>query len=154
MKKFLVIAGIMLPVLALTAYAGMRYLGMYSSDPVYTHGGLAIDGYDPVAYFTEAKPEKGAPEYSTQWNGARWQFASAEHRDAFVAAPEKFAPQFGGYCAYGMAQGHTAKIEPDVWTIVDGKLYLNFDQDVRGKWQANQGQFIKDAGANWPKVLR
>jgi YHS domain-containing protein len=113
---------------------------------------LALKGYDPVAYFTEGKPVRGKPEYTAAHDGATYQFTSAASRDAFLAAPAKYAPQYGGYCAFGMASGYKAPIEPDAWTIVDGKLYLNYNQSVRTRWSADIPGFIRKADANWPSV--
>jgi len=119
-----------------------------------TFFGVAIKGYDPVAYFTDAKPVKGESDYSFEWNGARWQFASAAHRDAFKAAPEKFAPQHGGYCAWAVSQGHTASIDPAAWKIVNAKLYLNYSADVQKKWATDIPGNIAKADENWPKLLK
>jgi YHS domain-containing protein len=114
----------------------------------------AIRGYDPVAYFTQGAPVRGRPEFSHQWQGATWRFASAENRDKFAAAPEKFAPQYGGYCAYGVAGGYAVSIDPNAWSIVDGKLYLNYSLGVRKSWQADIPGYIRKADANWPRVLQ
>lgn len=114
--------------------------------------GLALKGYDPVAYFTEGKPVQGKPEFTARHEGATYRFASAANRDAFLAGPAKYAPQYGGYCAYGMASGYKAPIEPDAWTIVDGKLYLNYSQSVRDRWSSDIPGFIRKADANWPSV--
>jgi len=115
--------------------------------------GVAVAGYDPVAYFAERKPVKGKAAISYQWKGASWRFSNEKNRDAFKAAPEKYAPQYGGYCAYAVSQGATAKAEPTAWTIVDGKLYLNYDKGVRKSWEDNKASYIKAADKNWPKVL-
>ena len=121
--------------------------------PVYSSFlGGAIQGYDPVAYFTEGKPVKGKPEFSHQWKGAAWRFASAANRDRFAAAPEKYAPQYGGYCAYGVASGYAVKTEPDAWSVVDGKLYLNYDRSVQASWVKDIPGYIRKADANWPAV--
>lgn len=117
-------------------------------------GGVAIDGYDPVAYFTDGKPVEGSKRFEHSWNGAVWRFASAEHRDLFAAEPERYAPQYGGYCAYAVANGGTADIEPDAWTVRDGKLYLNYDQEIQAKWRLDMAGYIAKADANWPKLLR
>ena len=90
-------------------------------DPVYQHGGLAIRGYDPVAYYQQSAPVKGSSQFSFQWQGATWLFASADNRDRFQAEPERYAPQYGGYCAYAVSKGRTASIDPEAWKIVDGK---------------------------------
>ena len=113
---------------------------------------LALKGYDPVAYFTEGKPVQGKPEFTARHEGATYRFASAANRDAFLAGPGKYAPQYGGYCAYGLASGYKAPIEPDAWTIVDGKLYLNYNQSVRSRWSSDIPGFIRKADANWPSV--
>ena len=114
--------------------------------------GLALKGYDPVAYFTEKKPVRGKGEFTAQHEGATYRFASAANRDAFAADPGKYAPQYGGYCAFGVASGYKAPIEPDAWTVVDGKLYLNYNQSVRRQWSSDIPGFIRKAEANWPTV--
>lgn len=125
----------------------------FALDPVFKDGkGLAIRGADPVAYFTDKAYRKGSPEFTHRWKGAVWQFTSAEHRDAFVAAPAKYAPQYGGYCAYAVSQGRTATIDPNAWTVVGDKLYLNYSKDIEKKWRANRDAYIRQADANWPKV--
>lgn len=111
----------------------------------YKPNDIAIRGYDTVAYFTEDKPVMGSSENATEWMGATWHFASQEHLDSFIENPEAYAPQYGGYCAYGVSQGYLVKIEPDQWTIVDDKLYLNFDEEVQTKWVADIPGFISKA---------
>ena len=113
---------------------------------------LAIKGYDPVAYFTEGKPVPGKPELSSTWQDARWQFASPAHRDLFVASPEKYAPQYGGYCALGVSMGGKYEVDPEQWTIVDGKLYLNYDRKGRDTFRADQVATIGKANQNWGKL--
>ena len=130
--------------LAVTAYAA----GENNVDS----SGLALKGYDPVAYFTEKKPVAGKPEFTAPHDGATYRFASAANRDAFAAAPEKYAPQYGGYCAFGMAAGYKAPIEPDAWTVVDGKLYLNYNRSVRSQWSSDVPGYVRKADANWPSV--
>ena len=112
----------------------------------------AIHGYDPVAYFRESKPVKGDKKYSLSWNSATWYFASKENMDAFKANPEKFAPQYGGYCAYGLADGHKAPTDPQAWLIKDGKLYLNYNKDVQVMWKKKQSEYIVTADKNWPAL--
>jgi YHS domain-containing protein len=116
--------------------------------------GIAIKGYDPVAYFTAGKPMKGDSAFTHEWNGATWRFANAANRDAFQAAPQKFAPQYGGYCAWAVSQGYTAGIDPDAWKIVNGKLYLNYSADVQKKWSGDVPGNIAKADVNWPKLLK
>jgi YHS domain-containing protein len=121
---------------------------------VFTNEAGAISGYDPVAYFKEGKPVKGNPKFSYTWKDATWHFANQENQAAFQANPEKFAPQFGGYCAYGMSEGHKAPTNPQAWTIVDDKLYLNYNPDVKTLWNKKQSENIKAANKNWPTVSK
>ncbi len=114
--------------------------------------GLALKGYDPVAYFTEQKPVQGKPGFSAKHEGATYRFASAANRDAFAAAPAKYAPQYGGYCAYGVASGYKVSIEPDAWTIHDGKLYLNYSQSVRRRWSSDIPGYVRKAEEQWPQI--
>jgi YHS domain-containing protein len=116
--------------------------------------GIAIKGYDPVAYFTKGDPVKGSAEYQHEWNSAIWYFSSAEHRDMFIAEPEKYAPQYGGYCAYAVSQDETANIDPKSWKIVDGKLYLNLNKRIHRKWEKDIPGYIEKADKNWPGVLK
>ncbi len=112
----------------------------------------AINGYDAVAYFTEGKPVEGKKENAFVWQGETWYFSSLKNLKTFQASPEKFAPQFGGYCAYGMSRGYKAKTDADAWTIVDGKLYLNYNVEVKKIWSEKQIEFIDKANQNWPTV--
>ena len=126
----------------------------YALDPVDTNWrGLAISGYDPVAYFTDAKPVEGSSDFTTTWQGATWRFASAAHRDQFVADPARFAPQYGGYCAWAVAHDKTASVDPTAWKIVDGKLYLNYSKDIQAQWEKDVPGYIKQADENWPQLL-
>jgi YHS domain-containing protein len=120
---------------------------------VFSDSAGAIRGYDPVAYFDRKGPVKGVREFSYQWNGATWYFANAANRDKFAAMPKVYAPQYGGYCAYGVAQGYAPEIDPNAWSIVDGKLYLNLDLGIRARWNLDIPGYIRKADANWPKVL-
>jgi len=119
----------------------------------YKESGIAIRGFDTVAYFTLGKPTEGSDEFTTEWQDATWKFSSQEHLDLFVANPEKYAPQYGGYCAYGIAQDYVVKIEGDQWEIIDDKLYLNYDAGVQKKWQKNKLGFITDADAKFESLL-
>ena len=114
----------------------------------------AILGYDTVAYFTEGKPVKGSDGFVTTWMGAKWKFASQAHLDLFKAAPEKYAPQYGGYCAYGVAVDNLVSIEADKFKVLDGKLYLNYDADVQQKWLKNPTGFIKAADSKFLMLLK
>lgn len=115
---------------------------------------VAIKGYDTVAYFTEGQPMKGDPEFVFAWNDAQWQFASAAHRDMFASNPERYAPQFGGHCSMGLSKGVKAIADPEVWTIVDGKLYLYFSKGARDKFRQNPQENIKKAEASWSKAQK
>lgn len=119
------------------------YTGFFSSE--------ALRGYDTVAYFTQGKPVEGSDDYTYDYMGAEWRFSTAEHLAMFKADPEKYAPQYGGYCAWAMANGDTASAEPDLWTIHEGKLYLNYSRSVNERWKADMLNFIEQADAEWPK---
>ncbi len=110
---------------------------------------VAIHGYDTIAYFTEGKPMKGSAEFEKVWQDARWQFASATNRDLFTANPDRYAPQFGGYCAGGLAVGEYADVDPEAWTIVDGKLYLNKTMELRKVWRKAPEAHVEFAEYNW-----
>lgn len=115
--------------------------------------GVALHGYDPVAYFTDGKPVAGMSEHSFEWQGATWRFATAEHRQMFVADPERYAPQYGGYCAKAVSENHTADVDPKAWKIVDGKLYLNYSPKVQALWEQDVAGRIARADANWPGLV-
>jgi YHS domain-containing protein len=117
-------------------------------------GGIAIRGTDPVAYFKENRPVKGAKSITATYRGSVFRFASAANRDAFVAAPERYAPQYGGFCAYAAALGYKASIDPDAFSIVDGKLYLNFNKPTEALWRKDIPGYIKKGDANWPAVSK
>ncbi|MXN64958.1 YHS domain-containing protein [Stappia sp. GBMRC 2046] len=119
---------------------------------LYSDGNIAIRGYDSVAYHTQGKPVKGDAHYSFEYNGAKWLFASAKNRDLFAANPEKFAPAYGGYCAYGAGNGYLVKTEPEAFSIIDGKLYLNYNVAVSEKFQADLQSRIELAEKNWPSL--
>ncbi len=116
--------------------------------------GVAVGGYDPVAYFKDGAPKDGSDAFTTEWQGVTWRFSSAENLAAFQQAPQSFAPQYGGYCAYAVSKGATAKGEPLAWTIADGKLYLNYSEAVRETWRQDIPGNIEKANGNWPGVLK
>ena len=113
-------------------------------------GGVAIKGHDPVAYFTDGAAVRGDASITADHDGATYHFASAANRDTFVADPARYAPQYGGYCAYAVANGYTAAIDPEAFTVVDDKLYLNFSKSVRRRWERDIPGNISKADANWP----
>ncbi len=110
---------------------------------------IAILGFDAVAYFTESRPVAGSAEFEHPWQGARWRFSSAAHRDLFASDPEAYAPQYGGNCAGGMARGRVARVDPEAWAIVDGKLYLNYDKRYRDEFVEDAPDQIARADAEW-----
>jgi len=121
---------------------------------VNSEGGPAVRGTDVVAYFIDGKAVPGSPQFSHRWNGADWHFASAANRDAFAADPAKYAPQYGGFCAWAVSQNYTAPIDPDAWRIVNGKLYLNYSRLVQLRWQLDTDGNIAKADANWPGLAK
>jgi YHS domain-containing protein len=108
-----------------------------------------LKGYDVVAFFTQGKPVKGSTDYSFQWNGVKWLFYNNTDLETFKGSPEKYAPQYGGYCAYGTAEGHKAPTQADTWTIVDNKLYFNYNARVKEMWNKNRSALIDTANKNW-----
>lgn len=128
-------------------------LSIHAINPVFSSWDKAIRGYDPVAYFVKDEPTKGSSQFSYQWNGANWHFSSSKNRDAFIDNPQKYAPQYGGYCAYAASRGYTASTAPEAWSIVDGKLYLNYNKSVRDIWSEDIPSNITKANRNWSNLL-
>lgn len=114
--------------------------------------GLVIRGYDPVAYFTEGKSVPGNPDLSAEYEGGKYLFATAANRDAFKADPGKYAPQYGGFCAYGVAVGKKFDIDPSSWLIVDGRLFFNLNPMILDKWSADTKGYIEKSEENWPQI--
>jgi len=112
----------------------------------------AVNGYDVVAYFTEGKPAMGRKQISHRWNGAIWYFSSETHRALFAAHPDRYAPQFGGFCAYGVRNGYKIHTDPAAWTILKGKLYLNYSLSVQEKWRRNPEAFVAEGNGNWKNL--
>lgn len=137
-----------LPVLGLTLGAAHA-----ASADVFITDGMAIRGYDPVAYFKAGKPVEGQDTHALKWMGANWRFSSAENMATFEADPHRYAPRYGGYCAYALAQGYIATSVPAAWTIHQGSLYLNYSKRVRRRWQKDKDGYIALADGNWPAVL-
>ena len=142
-----------IPVVLIIALVVMVWRPAMAIEPVFAPDGIAIKGADPVAYFVDGKARIGDEAFSHDWNSATWHFVSAQNRDKFAADPQTFAPQYGGYCAYAVGNGYTAKIEPDAWKIVDNKLYLNYNKAVRLLWRARQSHYIDEANNNWLQLL-
>ncbi len=149
-KSFLVLFAISTSLLfaAPTAHAAKE---IYTS----TFSKKALSGYDTVAYFTQGKPVKGTDNFKTEYKGAEWLFSSQANLDAFKANPEKYAPQYGGYCAYAVGKyNDLVSADPEAWKIVNGKLYLNYDKDIQAEWAANQSEYITKGNANWPGLIK
>lgn len=138
----------LLAILLLPAQASARdeiYTGTFSSK--------ALNGYDTVAYFTEGKAVEGNERYSLKYKGAVWQFRNASNLKQFNTDPERYVPQYGGYCAWAVGHNYTAKGDPEAWSIVDNKLYLNYNTSIRKGWLKEKGNLIKQGDRNWPSVL-
>ena len=147
--------------LILVGAAGLAALGPAgtwiapaSGSEIYTDlvRGTGAGGFDVVAYVTVGRPVQGSVQFTHAWNGAVWRFANAANRDAFAAAPERFAPAYGGHCAWAAAQGYKAKGDPRHWKIVGGRLFLNYDASVQKTWETDIPGFIASADGNWPRL--
>lgn len=126
-----------------------------ASAQVNTNGGpSAIGGYDPVAYFTDHASVRGTPEHAFDWHGAHWLFASEEHRALFAASPARYAPAYGGYCAYAAADGRLVSVDPSAWHVEGGRLFLNYSLEIRTRWLADRAHFIAEADRRWPELSR
>lgn len=140
---------------------GMSAASSAADEPIYTgiFNNRAVSGYDTVAYFTEGKPVKGNKKFRTDYMDTEWRFSSQENLDLFLAEPAKYAPQYGGYCAWAMAggdqteRGYKASGDPKQWKIVDGKLYLNYDAEVKAKWDKDIPGFVARADVFYPTVV-
>ncbi|MEO1475303.1 MAG: YHS domain-containing (seleno)protein [Pseudomonadota bacterium] len=160
MRKLIALFAALMAVFAVAAPAHAQF-GFGKKDFIYEKSGYAIDGYDTVAYFDldataldddglpTVSAVKGDPEFSAEYNGATWIFATAENRDKFQADPAKYAPAYNGYCAYAAAQGNLAKTNPNAWRVIDGTLYLNFNSNIQRRWVRDIPGHISQANANW-----
>lgn len=137
--------------IAVIAFSAIFQANAQKSE-IYAPGGKAIKGYDPVAFFKQSKAVKGADSLSFNYKNATWLFASQEDLDAFKAAPEKYTPQYGGYCAYGTADGHKAPTQTDTWTVLNDKLYFNYNSKVKEIWAKDQQNLIQKADQKWPEI--
>lgn len=143
MKHTLIIAGL--------AFLSIAQAQAQKSE-IFVSGGKAIKGYDPVAFFKQSKAVEGVDSLSYSWKGATWLFASRQDLEAFKANPEKYAPQYGGYCAYGVSEGHKAPTQTDTWTVSNGKLYFNYNTKVKELWVKDQQNLIQAADQKWPEI--
>ena len=132
--------------------AGAMTLRGQTPGSINTANGVALQGYDVVAYHLQQQAVKGTRAYTHQWRGVTWHFATAENRDRFAQSPESFAPEFGGFCAYGVSRGYAVDIDPQAFAVVDGKLYLNYSKRVQSTWNQDRAGYIEKARQNWPKV--
>ena len=130
----------------------LLFSGPARAAQVNAEGGVAVRGTDVVAYVTEGRPVTGRAEFTHAWRGADWRFASAANRDRFAADPDRYAPAYGGFCAYAVSEGYTAPIDPAAWRIVNGRLYLNYDRSVQRRWERDIPGRIARADANWPRL--
>ncbi len=150
-RRLIITAGV-----AMAAAGGGAYMLLppgLAPSLVFAPDGIAINGTDPVAYFTARAPIPGKPEFSHDWNGARWHFASAENRDLFAADPAAYAPQYGGFCAWAVAaKGKLYSTQPGNWAIVGDKLYLNYSDGIQKKWNADRAGFIARGDRRWPDL--
>ncbi|MES2448091.1 MAG: YHS domain-containing (seleno)protein [Bacteroidota bacterium] len=143
MKKLIILLAVLL-----TAF----FTANAQKSEIFVSGGKAIKGYDPVAFFKDAKPIKGNDSLSFNYKNATWMFANAQNLAAFKNNPEMYEPQYGGYCAYGTANGYKAPTQTETWTIADGKLYFNYNQKVKEAWSKQQAALIEKANTNWPLI--
>lgn len=146
-KLIALISGVLLLIISNSIYA--------YDDPVYTSffSDKALSGYDTVAYFKQNKAIKGSKKFTTEYKGATWYFSSQENLKTFTQEPEKYAPQYGGYCAYAAADNRTAGGDPELWSIHNGKLYLSYDEDIVEKWEKDKRGIVERADKNWPALL-
>ncbi|MCC7426540.1 MAG: YHS domain protein [Alphaproteobacteria bacterium] len=123
-----------------------------ATSAVNVEDGVAIRGTDPVAYFTDGRPVAGRRDITAEWGGATWRFASVANRERFLAEPARYAPQYGGFCAWAVAEGYKAPIDPRAWRIVDGRLYLNYSASIQRRWERDVPGNITRADQNWPRI--
>ena len=125
-----------------------------TSPAIFSRRGIAINGYDPVAYFISSEPVRGNPDLTVDWKNVTWQFSNLENKDIFLSNPKGYVPQYGGYCAYAAAHNEVASTTAQAWTVYQGRLYLNYSLDVRDLWQRDIPGHIMRANSNWPAILQ
>lgn len=138
----------------LAACVVLSCAALVSAGEFFEPGGVANRGYDVVAYFTDSKARPGLPDFTATHAGSVFRFATAGHRDAFQASPERYLPQYRGFCAYAAALGNKAPVDPDVFTIHNGKLYLNFNRPTEALWRKDIAGYLAKADRNWPEVAK
>ena len=141
----------MIVILTMVGLSFFTISGLEASE-VNIKNGAAAHGYDVVAYFTQSQPVKGKKQFTTKYQGATYRFASQEHLQKFTANPDQFAPQYGGYCAFGTAMGRKFDGNPKAWSIVSNKLYLNLNKRVKERWNTDISGFVRGADNNWPLI--
>lgn len=145
-----------LTVISILALSLATQFASAAEDPVYTSlfSNKALGGYDTVSYFTVGKPVKGSKDFQYKYKGADWYFSSEENLELFKKEPTKYAPQYGGYCAWAVGEKNKLyKGDAKHWKIINKKLYLNYNKSVNDNWLKDSANFIKKADANWPKIL-
>jgi hypothetical protein len=145
MMAYVVVALAVVGVAAFSTFSAKSEIAAYNVDS----DNVAIHGYDTVAYFTEGKAVKGSGEFEHAWEDSKWHFANATNRDLFAANPDRYAPQYGGYCALGIAAGEYAHVDPEAWAIIDGKLYLNKSTKYLAIWEEAPAAHIWVSEHNW-----
>jgi YHS domain-containing protein len=137
-------------VLLLAALAAAVFVTTAQAGEFFERDGVALRGYDAVAYVKDGQAVKGRAQYSAEYKGSAFHFSSPAHRDAFAADPAQYAPQYGGFCAFGMSKGYKAATDPAAFTVVNGKLYLNYNRDVQKQWSTDVPGFVALANKQWP----
>ena len=140
-------------VIALMLFSALSTIAIAKDLLNLDRSGVAIQGYDPVAFFTDNQPVKGKPQFQSEYRGAKYYFVSAEHKAAFDKEPAKYEPQFGGYCAYGASKGHTAPVKIEAWQIVNGRLLMQYDLGVKDDFNKDQQNNLRKADQNWPGLV-
>ncbi len=140
--------------LILTLFAGVYFSAAARAGEFFEKDGVAMRGYDVVSYFTDKKPVQGSADYKFEYKGSTFHFSSQANLDSFSAKPEQYAPQYGGFCAFGTASGYKAATDPAAFTVVENKLYLNYDKNVQKDWSVDIPGFIVKADEKWPEVSK
>ena len=140
--------------LIIAALAAVAFVSTARAGEFFEKDGAALRGYDPVAYFSDNKPVRGVAAHAADYKGSTFYFSSKVNRDAFAADPAKYAPQYGGFCAFGTAGGYKAATDPEAFTLTDGKLYLNYNREIQKQWRADIPGFVNKADKNWPDVIK
>jgi YHS domain-containing protein len=133
----------------LTCFVALLFSNTSVAGEQHTKKGVAVSGYDTVAYFTLGKPTKGDSKIEAEWNGAKWLFSSEENKQLFIADPKKYAPAYDGHCAFAAGVNKKVKAKPTLWKIIDGRLFLNYNDSAQASWLENPESYIEDGDKNW-----